>query len=155
MTGITISRTISGRPVPATVQDLSERLGDVTLAAVRVVVGFLFACHGAQKLFGAFGKTAVPIGAWPSWWAGVIEFVAGAFIVLGLFTRVSAVLCSGAMAYAYFTVHQASGLLPLQNKGELAALYSWVFLLIAIVGPGAFAIDAIRRRRAAAQHTPQ
>jgi putative oxidoreductase len=149
MAQVTIPRALPIRPVSVvTVQGLSERIGGVTVGTTRIVIGFLFACHGAQKLFGAFGKAPVPIGAWPSWWAGVIELVAGGLIMLGLFTRPAAVLCSGTMAYAYFTVHQAAGFLPLQNKGELAALYSWTFLLIAIIGPGSMALDAVRRRRA-------
>lgn len=146
MAEVTIVRPITSRP--AAISLTAERLTEVTLGVVRIVVGFLFACHGAQKLFGAFGKAPIAIGTWPSWWAGVIEFAAGGLIVLGLFTRPAAILCSGSMAYAYFTVHQAAGALPLQNKGELAALYSWIFLLIAIVGPGALAVDAVRRRNA-------
>ena len=149
MAVITIPRAIlASRPTATTMPGLADRLGAVPVAAVRIVVGFLFACHGFQKLFGAFGKAPVPIGAWPSWWAGAIELGAGILIAIGLFTRPAAVLSSGTMAYAYFTVHQASGLLPMQNKGELAALYCWTFLLIAIVGPGALAVDAIRRRAA-------
>jgi putative oxidoreductase len=132
----------------ATAQAITERFGGLTTGIVRIVVGFLFACHGYQKLFGAFGKAPVPIGAWPSWWAGAIKLFAGSLVALGLFTRPAAVLCSGAMAYAYFTAHQKGGLLPLQNKGELAALYSWIFLLIAVSGPGSLALDALRRGRA-------
>lgn len=151
---LTIPRTLPANPVTATtVRALAERLGGVTVGAVRIVVGFLFACHGFQKMFGAFGKAPVPIGTWPGWWAGAIELGAGTLIALGLFTRVAAVLCSGSMAYAYFTVHQAAGALPLQNKGELAALYCWTFLLIAIVGPGSMAVDAVRRRRAEQRQT--
>jgi len=148
MAQLTITRAALANPVTAaTVRALSGRLSGVAHGAARVVIGFLFACHGYQKLFGALGKSPVAIGAWPSWWAGLIELGAGTLIALGLFTRFAAVLCSGAMAYAYFTVHQAGGMLPLENKGELAALYSWVFLMIAIVGPGALSIDSIRRRR--------
>jgi putative oxidoreductase len=115
----------------------------------------LFACHGARILFDIFdsgdGQGPVPIGSWPTWWAGVIELIGGGLIFLGLFTRPAAVLCSGAMAYAYFTVHQPQSLHPLQNEGELAALYSWIFLLIAILGPGRFALDTMLRRPRPAQ----
>ena len=157
MAELTITRAMAAANpfTGATTQGLSERIGGLTVSAVRIVVGFLFACHGFQKLFGAFGKAPVAIGAWPGFYAGTIELVAGTLIALGLFTRVAAVLCSGTMAYAYFTVHQAAGLLPLENKGELAALYSWTFLLIAIVGPGTVALDAARRRRAAAAATTE
>jgi putative oxidoreductase len=152
MAEVTITRATPGLPIATItrVQGVSTRVSDVTIGVTRIVIGFLFACHGFQKLFGAFGKAPAPIGAWPSWWAGVIELVAGGLIMVGLFTRPAAVLCSGTMAYAYFMVHQSHGLLPLQNKGELAAVYSWVFLLIAFIGPGALAIDAVRRRRAQA-----
>ena len=121
------------------------------LAATRVVVSFLFVCHGLQGTFGAFGGvdgqgTAVPFGVWPYWWAGVIELVAGVLVGIGLFTRIAALLCSGAMAFAYFTVHLPTALLPLANGGEPAALYSWIFLLIAVTGPGAYALDRLRTK---------
>ncbi|WP_308199192.1 DoxX family protein [Saccharothrix sp. S26] len=110
----------------------------------RIVVGVLFMCHGAQKLFGVLGaKGAVSITDWPSGPAGLIELVGGALIVIGLGTRIAALISSGAMAYAYFTVHQHAGLLPIQNKGELAAVYAWVFLLLAFTGPGAWAVDKV------------
>jgi putative oxidoreductase len=122
------------------------------LAATRVVVSFLFVCHGFQGLFGAFGGIdgqggALPFGAWPGWWGSVIHLVAGTLVGVGLFTRTSALLCSGAMAYAYFVVHQPIALLPIPNGGEPAALFSWIFLLIAVLGPGALAVDNLRRRR--------
>lgn len=118
----------------------------------RVVVGFLFACHGAASLFGVLGGAVgmeggtVPFGVWPFWWAAVIELVGGVLVVLGLATRIAALICSGAMAYAYFVVHQPEGWFPIQNGGELAALYSWAFLLIAVLGPGALAVDNLWRR---------
>ncbi|MEV7555404.1 DoxX family protein [Amycolatopsis sp. NPDC089917] len=118
----------------------------LALSVVRVVVSFLFLCHGLQAM-GFFDKPAVPVGTWPSWYAGVIELVGSLLLLAGLFTRPVAVLLSGTMAYAYFVVHQPDALLPLQNKGEMAALYSWVFLLFAVVGPGTYALDTLRRRR--------
>ncbi|WP_037306795.1 DoxX family protein [Amycolatopsis orientalis] len=118
----------------------------LTLSIVRVVVAFLFLCHGLQKM-GFFDKPAIPVGTWPGWYAGVIELVGSLFILAGLFTRPVAVLLSGTMAYAYFVVHQPDALLPLQNKGETAALYSWIFLLFAVVGPGTYALDTLLRRR--------
>jgi putative oxidoreductase len=117
-----------------------------------VVISFLFVLHGAVGLFGAFGGidgqggTVAPL-SWPGWWGSVIHLVAGAFVMAGLFTRTAALLCSGAMAYAYFTVHQPIALFPIPNGGEPAALYAWTFLLIAALGPGKFALDALRRRR--------
>jgi putative oxidoreductase len=122
----------------------------ITLSAVRIVVSILFLCHSAQGLIGAFGGvdgqgTAVVFGSWPDWWGSAIELVGGVLVLLGLFTRPAAVALSGVMAYAYFTVHQPMAALPIQNMGELAALYSWIFLLIAVLGAGSFALDARRR----------
>ncbi|WP_236792830.1 DoxX family protein [Amycolatopsis sp. GM8] len=124
---------------------------EYALTALRLVSGFLFACHGAQGL-GAFGGvdgqgTAVPFGMWPGWWASVIELVAGALICVGLGTRAAALVSSGVMAYAYFSVHQPVGLLPLQNMGEPAALYAWIFLLIAAAGPGRLALSHLVNRK--------
>ncbi|MGB6162893.1 MAG: DoxX family protein [Pseudonocardiaceae bacterium] len=128
-----------------------EKSSKAVLSAVRIVVSFLFACHGAPILFGAFGGVdghgaTAPIGSWPIWWAGAIELICGGLVCLGLLTKPAALLCSGAMAFAYFTVHQPQGLLPLQNHGELAALYSWIFLLIAVLGPCPYALAAMLRR---------
>ncbi|MFG2638978.1 DoxX family protein [Streptomyces sp. NPDC048362] len=120
-------------------------------ALFRLVTGFLFACHGAASLFGvlggAHGGGTVPAPQWPAWWAAVIELVGGVLVLLGLFTRVAAVICSGAMAYAYFSVHQQHALFPIDNGGEPAVLFCWSFLLIACLGPGAFAVDALLKRR--------
>lgn len=128
---------------------------DTTLGLYRIVVGALFACHGAASLFGILGGAgthggAVAFGAWPAWWAALIELVGGILAVLGLATRAAAVICSGSMAYAYFTVHQAKGLLPIENGGEAAAMFCWAFFLLVFTGPGAFALDTLlaRRRRA-------
>lgn len=124
---------------------LNQRLDRYTPAALalfRIVIGFLFALHGTAKLFGwpATKSGAVPFGTWPYWWAGVIELAVGVLVALGLFTRSAAVIGSGTMAFAYFTEHQAKGLLPIENGGELATLYCFAFLLIALIGPGAFAL---------------
>jgi putative oxidoreductase len=118
-----------------------------------VVVGFLFACHGAASLFGILGGAhgrnggAVPFGVWPSWWAAVIQLIGGILVAVGLGTRIAAFICAGSIAYAYFVVHQSDGALPIENGGELAALYSWLFLLIVAMGPGSIAVDRFWRRR--------
>jgi putative oxidoreductase len=124
----------------------------VVHALVRIVVGFLFACHGAASLFGILGGArgraggTVPFGEWPSWWAAVIQLVGGTLVAVGLGTRIAALICSGSMAYAYFVVHQDDGMLPIQNGGELATLYAWLFLLIAVLGPGPLAVSNLWRR---------
>lgn len=114
--------------------------GDRIYAFTRIVVGLLFVCHGAQKLLGFFG--GVPDApAFVIWVAGGIELVGGVLVGIGLFTRWAAFFCSGLMAVAYFLAHQPRGLLPIQNQGELAAVYAWVFLLIAARGAGPWSVD--------------
>lgn len=128
-------------------------------AAMRIVFGALFACHGAQKLFGMFGGInghgghVSPAQMW-FFAGGVIELVAGLLIALGLFTRVAAFLASGQMAVAYFKFHALavpSGvsssdawmhrLLPIINMGELAVVYCFAFLYIATRGTGKWGIQ--------------
>ncbi|NJC68573.1 DoxX family protein [Planosporangium thailandense] len=129
---------------------LSRIHGEI-LSLFRVVVGLLFLCHGAATLFGVMGgafgtRHAAHVGAWPGWWAAVIQLVTGTLVLLGCLTRLAALLASGSMAYAYFTVHQERGLLPIQNGGELPVLFCWSFLLIAIAGPGRWSLDDLIAR---------
>ncbi|WP_049556885.1 DoxX family protein [Nonomuraea sp. SBT364] len=129
-----------------------DRFSQPMLALFRIVTGFLFSIHGVTSLFGVMGGNrgtgqAVAFATWPSWWAALIELVCGLLVLSGLFTRVAATLASGTMAYAYFMVHQPAHLLPLRNGGELAAMYCWAFLLIAVLGPGAWALDGLLGRR--------
>jgi putative oxidoreductase len=124
---------------------LSRRREDL-LSLFRIVVGLLFTCHGLAKLFGLFDGHVVQFGVWPGWFAAVIELVGGLAVLLGVGTRVAAVLCSGEMAFAYFTAHQEKALWPIQNGGELAAVYSWVFLLIAVFGPGTHTLITLWQR---------
>jgi putative oxidoreductase len=142
------------RPVPAPTRHRDRPRHAVPLGLFRVVVGLLFAVHGAAALFGwpaATEHAAGPAGTWPSWYAAVIELVGGSLVLLGLGTRVCALICSGSMAFAYFTVHQPHALLPIQNGGEPAVLFCWAFLAIAVTGPGPYALDAavasLRRSR--------
>ncbi|WP_394378598.1 DoxX family protein [Saccharopolyspora spinosa] len=124
--------------------EIPDRLGGIALSVTRIVVSFLFIQHGVVSLFGVLGAPySVPLFVWPSWWAGLIQVVGGALVLLGLFTRPAALVCSGAMAFAYFTVHQPRGLLPILNGGVPAVLYSWFFLLFAVLGAGPFALDAL------------
>ncbi|WP_410673504.1 DoxX family protein [Amycolatopsis sp. cmx-4-68] len=114
----------------------------------RIVIGFLFACHGLKTLFGLFGaKSTAAVGAWPGWWAAVIQLVCGVLVCVGLGTRTAAVLGSGSMAFAYFTVHLPTGLFPIQNGGEAAALFCWALLVLAFVGPGRFALGNLPGRQ--------
>jgi putative oxidoreductase len=134
---------------------LAENSG-AALALFRVVLGFMFALRGTQKLFAWPPaeplRAAVPIGAWPYWWVGVIEVVTGALIMLGLSTRIAAFIASGAMAVAYFWQHQPEGLLPITNDGESAVLYCFGFLVLVFTGAGAYALDN-RARGGTARNT--
>ena len=113
-------------------------------ALLRIVAGLLFAQHGAQKLFGALGGKPVELMSQMGL-AGVLEFVGGLMIALGLFTSPVAFIVSGQMAVAYFQVHVPRGFWPIANGGELAALYCFVFLYFAAAGSGKWSIDAIRK----------
>jgi putative oxidoreductase len=117
-----------------------ERRREYALAAFRIVIGVLFLIHGVQKI-----SKGTDLLSWPAGPASLIELIGGGLIVIGLWTRWAALICSGAMAYAYFVVHQPRGLLPIQNGGELAAVYSWAFLLLVFTGAGAWSIDALRK----------
>ena len=116
-------------------------------ALMRIVVGFLFMWHGSQKLFGFPGPLPGGMPAFVIYIAGPIELIGGAFVMIGLFTRWAAFLCSGQMAVAYWMAHGMNALLPLQNRGELAVLYCFVFLFIATQGGGVWSVDAALGRR--------
>ena len=115
-------------------------------AIMRVVVGILFACHGAQKLFGVLGKEQ-RISDPQALLTGIIEFGGGLLVALGLWTGVAAFLASGLMAVAYFKAHAPRGFWPIVNRGELAVIYSFVFLYIASKGSGLLSIDALLGRK--------
>ncbi|HEY3873109.1 MAG TPA: DoxX family protein [Actinocrinis sp.] len=128
-----------------------RRLDRHALSVYRIVIGLLMACHGASTLFGVFGGplghgTSISPFHWPGGTAALIQLVCGVLVLAGLATRPAAVLCSGAMAYAYFTVHQPHALLPIENGGEPAAMFSWAFLMVAILGPGPLSLDAMIKR---------
>jgi putative oxidoreductase len=116
------------------------RFGPQLYALMRIVAGLLFACHGAQKLFGVLGGQQAPLAS-QFGLAGVIELVGGLMIAIGFMTGTVAFIASGEMAYAYFTAHMPRGGLPIQNGGELAVLYCFVFLYIASRGAGVWGVD--------------
>lgn len=115
------------------------RYADAIYALLRFVAGFLFMFHGCQKLFGALGGQVQPTGSL-LWFGGIIEFGGGILILLGLLASWAAFLASGMMAVAYFMAHQPQGTWPIQNQGELAVLYCFVFLYIAARGSGPFSV---------------
>ncbi|MGA5282903.1 DoxX family protein [Streptomyces griseoincarnatus] len=132
------------------VTDRLDRHQPLVLGLFRIVIGLLFTSEGAATLFGVLDRDATPAGDWPFWYAGVIELVCGALILLGVLTRAAAFLSSGAMAFAYFTEHQPDGLFPLQNGGLSPALFCWGFLLLVFFGPGSLALSGLFHRDAAA-----
>jgi putative oxidoreductase len=121
-----------------------ERFTEPCYALFRIVFGLLFACHGAQKVFGALGgqKAGAPLMIVGGW----IELVAGILILVGLFAGLAAFISSGEMAVAYFMVHAPGGFWPIVNHGEPAVMYCFAFLYIAARGSGIWSIDQLRRR---------
>ena len=119
------------------------------LSVLRIVAAFLFMEHGTQKLFGFPGGEAPAnlnllsqMGV-----AGILETFGGALLALGIFTRPVAFILSGQMAVAYFTVHAPMGFWPLLNRGELAALFCFLFLYFSTAGGGPWSVDAMRKGR--------
>lgn len=124
-----------------------SRFAPQTYALMRIVAGLLFLFHGTQKLLGwpaesHGGPSLMTYGA------GGIELIGGLLICIGLFTSWAAFLASGEMAVAYGWKHAPKDMFPLNNGGELAALYCFVFLCIAAHGAGIWSLDALRRARA-------
>ncbi len=118
-----------------------------TLNILRIAVGLLFMEHGAQKLFGWFGRDAVPTYLSQMGFAGALEFFGGLLIVIGLGTRPVAALLFIEMIWAYVQVHLHRGLVPIMNGGELALLYAALYLYLVASGGGDFSVDGILRRR--------
>lgn len=128
---------------------------------MRLIIGLMFACHGAQKVLSWFANPGQPpappdmvttMGGW-------IELICGLLIAIGLVTRPAAFLASGMMAVAYFMVHAQlrevlnpsnwnERVFPIVNHGESAVLYCWVFLFMFFYGPGRLSIDAMMKRGA-------
>ena len=125
-------------------QKAMGRFSPYLYALLRIIAGLAYAQHGAQKLFGALGGDAVALSSQRGL-AGIIEFVGGLMIALGLFTSPVAFIASGQMAWAYFQVHAPRGFWPIQNGGELAVLYCFIFLYFVTVGSGKLSIDSIRK----------
>ena len=127
------------------------RYDEYAYAALRFVSGVFFACHGLQKVFGLLGGAqgahgaALPLFTF-GWFSGALELL-GVLIAVGILTGCAAFVCSGEMAVAYFTAHAPHGFWPIQNHGELAALYCFVFLYLATRGDGRISLGAIFRKR--------
>jgi putative oxidoreductase len=122
-----------------------ERFEGHAYALLRIVSGFLFAFHGAQKMLGVFSDYPRPPFLSQMWFGGVIELFGGLLILLGLQTRLAAFICSGTMAVAYIQFHwklqMGKNFLPGINQGELAVVYCFLFLFIACRGAGKWSVD--------------
>lgn len=117
------------------------------LSVLRFFAGFLMLWHGSQKLFGFPPRvTATEMPVFLQYGAGGIEFFGGILIMIGLFTRWSSFLLSGTMAFAYWLAHGTDAFLPMQNRGELAALYCFVFLYLFFAGGGSWSLDAFLKK---------
>lgn len=141
-----LDRTMGGKQ-PSLMNSLN-RFADPVYCIMRLLVGLMFAAHGAQKVLGWFPKPGQPpasldmlttVGGW-------IELICGLLIAVGLLTRPAAFLASGTMAVAYFMAHASGGFFPIVNRGELAVIYTWVFLFMFFYGPGRWSVDAMMRR---------
>jgi len=118
------------------------------LSVLRIVAAFLFVEHGMQKWLAFPVPRSSPVTLWSlSGVAGLLELVGGLLLLLGLFTRPVAFLLSGLMAFAYFIAHAPQGFWPIVNRGELAALYCFLFLYLAAAGGGPWSIDRWMRRQ--------
>jgi putative oxidoreductase len=127
---------------------MMNRFAGVTQSLLRIVAGLLFICPGGLKLCGWFGGMPPGSGRMTPLLtvAGIIEVLGGALIVLGLFTRPVAFIASGEMAFAYFIGHFPKGFWPIQNHGEPAVLFCFIFLFFAANGAGPFSLDHLIRR---------
>lgn len=121
-----------------------EKYADHAYTLLRIMAGSMFSFHGVQKILGVLSGFQPPVGS-QLWFGGIIELLGGLAVMLGFKTRAAAFLCSGEMAVAYFQFHWKFQIgpqfFPTINKGELAALYSFVFLYIACRGGVKWSLD--------------
>jgi putative oxidoreductase len=136
---------IEGDSIEVSMNSLAlEHWAPRVLSILRIVTAALFISHGVQKLFNfPPSPTNIPIATFLSldWFAGVLELVGGALLIVGLFTRPAAFLLSGEMAVAYFMVHAPKSFFPLVNRGESAILFCFIFFYLIFAGPGPWSLD--------------
>jgi putative oxidoreductase len=124
-------------------------LAPILLSVLRIVAGLLFLEHGTQKFLsfpaGQYAGTGLAFNALPAY-GGIFELVCGVLIAIGLFTRPAAFLASGVMAVAYWYAHFPRDFFPVNNMGDAAILFCFVFLYLAAAGPGPWSVDAMRDR---------
>ena len=120
--------------------NLLDGRDDQAYALLRIVTGFLFIWHGTQKLFNSPADFPYPLNPL-MYAAGTIETLGGILVMIGLFTRPTAFICSGTMAVAYWMVHGMNNFFPILNSGELSAFFCFAFLFIAVRGAGIWSLD--------------
>lgn len=124
-----------------------SRYAPTFLSILRIITGLIFLEHGTQKFLSFPAGEMAGIGpalAHPGAYAGIIELIAGLLITIGLFTRPAAFVASGTMAVAYWMVHAPQNPFPINNGGDAAILYCFVFLYFVFAGPGPISLDARR-----------
>jgi putative oxidoreductase len=126
--------------------EITRRREAEIYAALRIVTGFLFLWHGMQKLFGFPSAMPPGVPAFITWIAGPLEFFGGILVMIGFATRPVAFVLSGLMAFAYWMGHGAKGIaegnpLPVQNGGELAVIYCFLFLFLSARGSGIWSVE--------------
>jgi putative oxidoreductase len=128
---------------------LAETWAPRVLSILRIVVALIFIQHGTQKFF---GFPSAPASGFPAtlslgWWQGIIELVGGGLLLLGLFTRLTAFILAGDMAFAYWMVHSPKNFYPVLNGGDLAVVLCFLFLYLACAGAGPWSIDGSVKRK--------
>ena len=139
---------MGSRPVPDAEPRWRATATGLTLLALRVISALVLLEHATAQAFGVPNNPARPFEGAPAilsrtWVASVIELVGGPLIILGLFTRSTAFVLSGLMAFAYFVVHAPVAFFPIVNRGEPALLLCFVFLYMAAAGAGPYSLDAM------------
>jgi len=129
-----------------TLEDRATRLAPYVLSIVRIMVALLFFEHETSKMFG-FPSPRMPDLFTLSWFSGALEFVGGALLAAGLFTRTAAFIVSGEMAFAYFLSHAPRGFFPQLNGGDAAILYCFIFFYFIFAGAGPWSLDAVLKAR--------
>ena len=135
----------SRRAIRHSLRDIADHAPYV-LSILRIVAALLFFEHGTSRLFGFPASVPTELLSL-HWFAGALEFVGGALLALGLFSRTTAFIISGEMAFAYFLSHAPANFFPILNRGDSSILYCFVFLYIVFAGPGPWSLDALIRRR--------
>jgi putative oxidoreductase len=138
------------KPISENAMNLEDRLQQLSpyvLSLVRIVVALLFFSHGLSKMIG-FPGTQLEPALTLHWFSGALEFVGGALLLAGLYTRTTAFVVSGEMAFAYFLSHAPRGFFPQLNGGDAAILYCFIFFYFVFAGGGPWSLDALRKGKA-------